>query len=72
MSCCPFFKNGYFAVCTASKSDYVPSIAEMEQFCFGENCLCPTFDLYSTRSFSSARNDMKPASIPLAARSPER
>ena len=30
VSSCPYFKNGYFGVCTASESNHVPLIAEME------------------------------------------
>ncbi len=57
MSFCPFFKNGYFGVCTASGSNYVPSIAEMEQYCFNENFLCPIFELYTTKQ--------NPGTVPL-------
>ena len=43
---CPYFKEGYFAVCDASNSIHVPTIAEMETFCFKANYEnCPNFDL---------------------------
>ena len=72
MSYCPFFKNGYFAVCTASGSNHVPRIAEMEEYCFKDNILCPAFDLYTVKKQFGARADMKPACIPLNAQSPEK
>jgi hypothetical protein len=72
MSFCPFFKNGYFAVCAASGSNHVPSIAEMEQYCFKENFLCPAFDLYTTRNSFSDHNGIRPVGIPLSAQSPEK
>ena len=49
MSFCPFFKNGYFAVCTASGSDHVPGIAEMENYCFRENNLCTIYESYTLK-----------------------
>ncbi len=38
---CPYFKEGYFGICVAPDAIHVPSIAEMEKFCFRvryENC----------------------------------
>ncbi len=38
---CPHFKEGYFGICVAPNAVHVPSIAEMEKFCFKvryENC----------------------------------
>ncbi|HBR21233.1 MAG TPA: hypothetical protein DD713_01485 [Nitrospiraceae bacterium] len=72
MSFCPFFKRGYFAVCTASGSNHVPSIAEMEQYCFRETSLCPAFEDYTAKSCFSARPDMKPAGVSLSADSSEK
>ncbi len=43
MSFCPYFKNGYFGSCTASASNHIPTIAEMEDYCFGESERCPFF-----------------------------
>ncbi len=31
---CPHFKEGYFGICVAPNAVHVPSIAEMENFCF--------------------------------------
>ena len=69
MSYCPFFKNGYFGVCTASGSNHVPSIAEMEEYCFSENFLCPYFELYNTKKYGSA-SGMKYTHIPVASANP--
>ncbi len=38
---CPHFREGYFGICVAPNAVHVPSIAEMEKFCFRvryENC----------------------------------
>ncbi len=43
MSFCPYFKNGYFGTCTASASNHIPTIAEMEDHCFGESRSCSFF-----------------------------
>ena len=41
---CPCFIEDYFGVCTASKVPYIPSIAELERYCFNVNFkLCPVF-----------------------------
>ncbi len=63
MSFCPLFKNGYFGICTASGSNHVPSIAEMEQYCFSENFLCPIFELYTTKKYQGSSPGMKYAHI---------
>ncbi len=31
---CPYFRTSYFGVCVAEGSIHVPSIDEMERFCF--------------------------------------
>ncbi len=59
MTCCPYFKNGYFAVCIASGSNHIPSIAEMEQYCFRDHLLCPAFDLGSEKIPLKAPAEMK-------------
>ncbi len=39
---CPCLKEEYVGVCTASPLPFVPSIAELEQFCFCERFTeCP-------------------------------
>jgi hypothetical protein len=39
---CPYFRESYFALCARSNSTYVPSIAEMEQYCFKDKFyFCP-------------------------------
>lgn len=53
MNYCLYFKAGYFGVCNASESYYVPSIAEMEQYCFKEDYrFCPIFKVYSFKKFN--------------------
>ncbi len=50
---CPYYKEGYFGVCTASESTHVPNIEKMETYCFSE-CyrLCPDLaaSLFSKRT----------------------
>lgn len=72
MSLCPFFKKGYFAACTASGANHVPTIAEMEQYCFRETSLCPAFGNYTARSCFSARTDRKYGGVSLSAGSSEK
>jgi len=44
---CPYFREGYFAVCIAYESMYTPSIARMETYCFNANYgLCPSLASY--------------------------
>ncbi len=31
---CPYFKEGIFGICVAPDAIHVPSISEMEKFCF--------------------------------------
>jgi hypothetical protein len=31
---CPYFKESYFGICVAQDAIHVPSIDEMERFCF--------------------------------------
>jgi len=31
---CPYFKEGYFGICVAPDAIHVPSIGEIETFCF--------------------------------------
>lgn len=39
---CPYFKEGYFGICVAPDAIHVPSIAEMETYCFKARCeTCP-------------------------------
>lgn len=43
---CPYFKEGHFGICVAPDAIHVPSIAEVETFCFRvfyESC--PNFAL---------------------------
>jgi len=41
---CPYFKEGYFGVCDAPDSIHIPTIAEMETFCFKVQYeSCPNF-----------------------------
>lgn len=47
---CHYFQKGYFGVCTASASSHVPSITEMENFCFKEYYrICPIFEKFMTK-----------------------
>ncbi len=42
---CPYFQEGYFGICVASDAVHVPSIAEIETFCFKVfYTSCPNFD----------------------------
>ena len=46
---CPYFTEDYFGFCARSDSPYVPSIAEMERYCFKDIfTLCPIFEASST------------------------
>lgn len=39
---CPYFKEAYVGVCISSGPPYVPSIAQMEQYCFTDDFrFCP-------------------------------
>lgn len=50
---CPYFEEGYFGICCASKSRYVPSIEIMEHYCFKEIYrLCPTFSHVTDSKYS--------------------
>lgn len=41
---CPLYKQEYVGVCIASKTPYVPTIAERNQFCSGAGFSdCPLF-----------------------------
>ena len=41
---CPCFIEDYFGVCTASKVPYIPSIGELERYCFQDDFQsCPIF-----------------------------
>jgi hypothetical protein len=51
---CPYFTEDYFGFCARSNSPYVPSIAEMERYCFKDSfTFCPIFEA------SSTKNEMK-------------
>lgn len=56
MNGCPYFKKGYFGACTASRSPHIPSIAEMEQYCFREHFLCPIFEFSGMATEPSRRS----------------
>jgi len=64
MSYCPFFKNGYFGTCAASGSSHVPSIAEMEEYCFREHSVCPIFENYTTKKYFGATQAINRADAP--------
>jgi len=64
MSYCPFFKNGYFGVCAASGSNHVPSIAEMEEYCFREHTVCPIFENYTTKKYCGSTRGMNRTKTP--------
>ena len=43
---CPYFKEGYFGICVAPDAIHVPSIKEMEKFCFRSWFrVCPNISL---------------------------
>jgi hypothetical protein len=62
MGFCSHFKKGYFGVCTASESNHVPGIAEMEHYCLKENFLCPIFELHSSKNIE-VKTDSRRAGI---------
>lgn len=64
MGFCRYFKKGYFGVCTASESNHVPGIAEMERYCLKENFLCPIFELNASKSIDLTPGT-KRAGIPI-------
>jgi hypothetical protein len=33
---CPYFKDGYFGICVAFESMYIPGIEKMETYCFSD------------------------------------
>jgi hypothetical protein len=44
---CPYFDEGYFGTCSASKARYVPRIERMETYCFKPTYrLCPILSEY--------------------------
>jgi hypothetical protein len=64
MGFCRYFKKGYFGVCTASESNHVPGIAEMERYCLKENFLCPIFKLNTSKDID-VTSGTKQAWIPI-------
>ena len=57
---CHYFKKGYFGICTASELSHVPSISEMESFCFREYYRnCPIFADFTVRRSRSGEADRK-------------
>jgi hypothetical protein len=56
---CHYFEKEYFGVCTASESNHVPSIAEMEKYCFKEYYRhCPIFEDFTVKRSQSERIKM--------------
>lgn len=44
---CPYFKEGYFGICVAPNAVHVPSIEEMEKFCFRSwHRVCPNISFH--------------------------
>jgi hypothetical protein len=53
---CPFFKEGYVGICTASESVYTPSIARIETWCFNRGHeSCPNLVSYQGRTVRENR-----------------
>ncbi len=49
---CPYFEEGYFGICCASESRFVPSIGMMEMYCFKNIYgLCPTLLEYQNLKY---------------------
>lgn len=62
---CHYFRKGYFGVCTASESGHVPSIAEMENYCFKKHySICPIFEDFITKRYRSGEAEMKQLACP--------
>ncbi len=58
---CPYFNEMYVGVCEALEEPYVPTIGELEQFCFREHYRsCPIFEAYilgdKVRQFWSSKS----------------
>ncbi len=62
---CPYFEDAYVGVCNASHFTYVPSISEMERYCFKENYRsCPTLGSSPSQKETTREDDKrKPSSI---------
>lgn len=57
---CHYFQKGYFGVCTASELGHVPSITEMENYCFKKHySVCPIFEDFITKRYKSGETGMK-------------
>jgi hypothetical protein len=53
---CPFLKQEYVGACAAGDSPHVPSIAELERYCFrAEFGDCPLFAQSSARTHKENR-----------------
>ena len=58
MGSCHFFKKGYFGTCSASESEHIPSIADMDRYCFKENARCPIYEIHNAKESQSRENLM--------------
>ena len=59
MGSCHFFKKGYFGKCSAAESEYIPSIADMDRYCFRENARCPVFETHNAKKCQNNGNMMQ-------------
>ena len=59
MGSCHFFKKGYFGKCSASESEHIPSIADMDRYCFRENARCPILETRNAKECQNGGNVMQ-------------
>ena len=58
MASCHFFQKGYFGKCSACESEHIPSIADMDKYCFKENARCPIFEIHNAKECQTGDNVM--------------
>lgn len=65
---CPYFDEGCIGTCSASVSQYIPSIDTMETYCFKETYrLCPALSEYLFENDMSMAN-RKPTTMKVVQR----
>ena len=60
MMTCPYFEDAYVGVCNASDFTYVPTINEMEHYCFKEHYRsCPTLESSLSKKETTRDHDKR-------------